>query len=150
MRHVILAFTLALASGCYTVNASLPGTLRSDVKSADTEQLGTLQIEKTNWYFAWGLINEPSADFFSTEIKRQVQAKGADGVSNLTYESEYGCVDILVGGITGGCVAPRTFKVSGNLVRIKPAPLPGKSVKTVDGTPVTPAAARLASAPQSF
>ena len=94
----------------------------------------------------WGLVGDPPPDFFSGEVKRQVQAKGGDGVVNLTYESQTGCVDLLVVGLSGGCVAPRTFKMSGDIVRIKSAPLPGKPAKSVDnGVPV--AADRLA---QSF
>lgn len=130
-RALVMVVAACWATGCYTVEANLPGTLRNDVKAADTEPKGTLTIEKTNWFLFWGLVGAPAPDFFSAEIKRQVQAKGADGVAKLTYESQDGCADLLVGGLTLGIVAPRTYKVTGDLVRIKAAPLPGKPSKTV-------------------
>lgn len=127
-----LAAAAVLAAGCYTTEAHLPGTLRNDVKSEHLESVGKLQIEKTNWFFLWALIGNPPPDFFSAEIKRQVKAKGGDGVSNMTYESEFGCVDLLVTGVTGGCVAPRTYKLTGDIVRIKAASLPGKPATTAE------------------
>lgn len=124
----IVALTVAAATGCYTVEANLPGTLRNDIKSDQTETVGTVSIEKGNWFFLWGLMGSPPSDFFSTELKQQVKAKGGDGVSGLTYESQNGCVDLLIGGLTCGIVGPMTFKVTGNVVRLKTAPIPGKSL----------------------
>lgn len=129
--NLVAAVAVASTSACYTVEANLPGTLRNDVKPDQTESAGKLAIEQTNWFFIWGLVGAPPADFFSAEIKRQVQAKGADGVANLTYESQNGCVDLIVSGLTLGCIGPRTYKVTGDIVRIKSAPLPGKPVKSV-------------------
>lgn len=127
-----LVVASALSAGCYTMDANLPGTLRNDLKPGETETVGKASIEKDNWYFFWGLMGEPAKDFFSTELKKQVKAKGGDGVVNLTYESQEGCFDLFIGAITGGCIGPRTFKLSGDIVRIKTAPLPGKSVATND------------------
>jgi hypothetical protein len=121
-------------SGCFTTRAELPGTLRADVTPQDVEKIGTLEIEKTNWFFLWGLVGQPPTDFFATDIQKAVQAKGADGVANLKYESQEGCVDWGVSGCTGYLVAPRTFKVTGDIVRIKKAPLPGKPAKVASSS----------------
>lgn len=145
MKRLLTALVAAVitvaAAGCYTTEANLPGTLRNDVKAEHLETVGKLQVEKTNWFFLWALIGNPPPDFFASEIKKQVQAKGADGVANLTYESEFGCVDLLVTGVTGGCVAPRSYKLKGDIVRIRAARLPGKPAKTVErGAPAGEAA----------
>lgn len=125
---------IALGSGCFTVNSELPGTLRGDVGSDDTERVGTMSIEKNHWFYIYGLVGETPKDFFSTEIKKAVQAKGADGVANLSYQSELGCMDLVISGCTIGCVAPRSYTITGDLVRIKKAPVAGKPAKvaTVD------------------
>ncbi len=135
MKMLLSISLLALAAaGCFTVNAELPGTLRGDVSEPEIEKVGTLSIEKTNWFFAWGLVGAPPKDFFSTDIQKAVQAKGADGVANLKYESQEGCVDWGISGCTGYLVAPRTFKVTGDIVRIKKAPLPGKPAKVASSS----------------
>lgn len=126
---VLCTLIAALSTGCFTTRADLPGTLRADVTPSDVEKVGTLEIEKTNWFFLWGLAGTPPKDFFATDIQKAVQAKGADGVANLKYESQEGCIDWGVSGCTGYLVAPRTFKVTGDIVRIKKAPLPGKPAK---------------------
>ena len=133
----ITALSLLASSGCFTVNAELPGALRND--KPETEKIGALNIEKDNYFFIEGLVGEPPRDFFSTEIKKQVQAKGGDGVSGLTYESSFGCFDLIIGGCTLGCVAPRSYKVTGDIIRIKSGRLPGKPAKTVDAAPLNAA-----------
>jgi hypothetical protein len=124
--------TLAVSGGCYTVNAELPGTLRGDVSSTDTEKVGSLSIETSHWFFLYGLVGETPKDLISTELKKQVQAKGADGVANMTYESEDGFIDLVIGNCSAGCVTPRTYRLKGDLVRIKKAPLPGRPAKVAD------------------
>lgn len=138
-----ILITGSLASGCYTVEANLPGTLRNDLKADQTESAGKVQIEKSHWWFLWGLVGAPPADVFSTELRQQVKSKGGDGVRGLVYESQEGCFDLFIGAITGGCIAPRTLKLSGEIVRIKTAPLPGKALAT---TSAAPADARVAQA----
>lgn len=120
-----------VAGGCYSVNANLPGTLRADVKPDQVEKIGDLDVQKTNYFFVAGLIGEPDPDLFAVEIKDQVQKKGADGVANLVYESQYSCGDIFITGVTLGCVAPRSFHITGDVVRIRAARLPGKPAKAV-------------------
>ena len=138
MRHIlILSAMVAALSGCFTVNADLPGTLRTDVTPEQTEKVGSLSFEDTHWYFIAGLVGAPPEDYFSTEIKKQVQARGADGVANLTYEAQSGCLDLVIQGCTCSIIAPRSYKVTGDIVRIKSAPLPGKPAKSADASDAT-------------
>ena len=136
LRLIAIALSLAALTGCYTVNAKLPGTVRTDVSADQTEKVGSLSYETTHWYFIAGLIGAPAEDVFSEEIKKQVQARGADGVANLTYEAKFGCLDIVLTACTCNIIAPRTYTVSGDIVRIKAAPLPGKPAKSADASDV--------------
>lgn len=137
LRLITLALVLAASTGCFTLNASLPGTLRNDVKSDQTEKVGTLSYETTHWFYLFGLVGAPEEDIFAAEIKKQVQARGADGVANLTVESKAGCFDLLVNYCTCQLIAPRTYNVTGDIVRIKAAPLPGSPAKAADASDVT-------------
>jgi len=130
MKRVLALLVVATlaASGCFTANAQLPGTLRNDLESNDVESAGRVEIEKTNWFFLFGLVGAPQPNFLSDELKQQVKAKGGDGVRNLTYEAQFGCVDLIVGFLTFQCVSPRTYKVTGEVVKIKAARIPGKNV----------------------
>jgi hypothetical protein len=121
--------TVVATSGCFTVRAELPGALRSDVATTDTDKVAELKVETTAWFFLAGLLGEPPKDFVANEIRRQVQAKGADGVAGLTYRSEFGCVDLAIGGCTAGLVTPRSIRVSGDIVRIRKAPLAGRPAR---------------------
>jgi hypothetical protein len=149
--HCLLVAAAATAvvlacSGCFTLNAELPGSLRGDVNAEDVEKVGDLQIEKGHWFFIGGLVGEPPRDFLAAEIKKQVQAKGGDGVNRLRYESEFGCLDLAIEGCTFSIIAPRTYRVSGEIVRIKKAPLPGKPAKVAS----SPTAAPVVVATQRF
>src|SRR5688572_26392047 len=112
LARIVCVFLLAgSASGCFSVNAQLPGTLRGDVGPDRVEALGNVEIEKNSWFFLWGLIGSPPEDFFREELARQVGAKGGDGIAGLVYESEQTCGDLCLGGITLGCIMPRTFRL---------------------------------------
>ncbi len=118
-----------LGSGCMTVKAQLPGTLRGDVEKTDVEKVGSFKYETGNWFFLWGLIGAPAEDVFAKEIRQQVLSKGADGVENLAVTSKSGCLDLIIGACTCALVVPRSYEVTGDLVRIKKAPLPGNPPK---------------------
>ncbi len=125
-RVLVPLIATFVASGCYTVNASLPGTLRSDVAQQDYERIGVVTIEKNHWFYIYGLVGEVPPDFFAPEIKKAVQQKGGDGLANINYQSEFGCLDLIISQCTAGCVVPRTYKLTGDIVRIKKAPPPGR------------------------
>ena len=56
---VVASVVLGLcASGCLTMNSDLPGALRSDLSTADTEVVGRASVEKNHWFFLFGLIGE--------------------------------------------------------------------------------------------
>lgn len=133
MLRLLTVFALGLASlassACFTMNADLPGTLRGDVANGDVERIGSISYETGHWFYLWGLVGAPPRDVFAAEISKQVRAKGGDGVANLRYEGEFGCIDIGIGGCTGGCIMPRTYRVTGDVVRIKKAPLAGRPPK---------------------
>lgn len=120
-----LAVALVALPGCYTVNADLPGTLRSDVTKDDVETVGRFDVQKSNNFLFWGLSGQPPPDFISTELKREVKAKNGDGVQNLEYHSEAGCSDILLNYVTCGILGPRTFRFTGDVVRIRKPTLAG-------------------------
>jgi hypothetical protein len=147
LRPLLAAVALVGASGCYTVNADLPGTLRGDVADSEVERVGTVTVEKSQWFFLWGLVGETPKDFVAEELKKQVQSKGADGVANLTWQSQFGCVDLLASACTVGCVTPRSYKVTGDLVRIKKSPLAGKPAKAAEA-PLPPSTTTVADAQQ--
>lgn len=130
MNKLIAAVALATigASGCFTANANLPGTLRNDVDDKQAEGVGRVEIEKTHYYFILGLVNAPPPGFLGDELKTQVKQKGGNGVRNLTYEAQFGCLDLVITQLTLGCVAPRTYKVSGEIVKLSAPPVPGKAV----------------------
>lgn len=124
-RLLGLIAIVALGSGCHTMNASLPGTLRSDVSSKDTETVGSVSIEKTHMFFLWGLVGAPEKTFLIDDLTKQVAARGGDGVANLRYESQIGCLSLLIGNVTCGIVSPRDYKVTGDIVKIKVPTLAG-------------------------
>lgn len=150
MKRVILliAAVVALGSGCFTVNAAVPGTLRSDVQTSETESVGTVAIEKTHFFFFWGLVGAPEKSFISDDLTKQVSARGGDGVANLRYEAQTGCLSLLISSVTCGIVAPRDYKVTGEVVKIKvptlaggtnqPLQAPPSAANPTPGTPDTP------------
>lgn len=145
IRALATAAVVVASSGCFTMNAAVPGTLRSDVESTDVDRVGTLNVEKTNFFFFWGLVGAPDKTFFQEELKQQVAANNGDGVANLRYEAQEGCVSLIIGGITCGIVAPRDYKLSGDIVRIKVPtvagganqPLPPPPASAGDAAPIT-------------
>jgi hypothetical protein len=152
MRHVNILASLVVAavagSGCYTVEAQMPGTLRGDVGAADVEKVGTVKLEKGNTFLFWGLTGSPPPDFFSADLKAAVKAKGGDGAQNIVYESQTSCGDLFIGCITCGIADPREFTLSADVVRLKNAPVPGTGGGAVGApNPVPPDAAAPAPAP---
>jgi hypothetical protein len=132
---VVVAFACgAICSACYTTRAELPGTLRGDVKASDVEKVGALDVEVEHTFFLDGFVGSTPADFLAVPIRKAVQARGADGVANVVYESEQGCGDTALSTCTLGCFAPRTYRVRGDIVRIRAPRLPGRPAKLVDAS----------------
>jgi hypothetical protein len=129
VKPAILFVVVAALAGCYTVNADLPGALRGDVKPEQTEKIGSFSVQKSNTFYLFGLVGAPGPDFFAAELRRQVDDKHADGVASLRIQSEWGCVDLIVSNVTLGCISPRTYTISGDVVRIKTPPIAGKKPK---------------------
>jgi hypothetical protein len=130
---------LAVFPGCSTVNADLPGVLRSDVTKADVETVGRLDVQRGHTFYLWGLLNQPPADFIAPALVREVKAQRGDGVQGFEYQSESTLTDCILSIFTLGILTPRTFRFTGDIVRIrKPA--------SADG-PVTGAEAEQSLAP---
>ena len=134
MRLLLLAIAFVMTSACYTTRAELPGTLRNDVKPSDVEKVGALDVEVEHTFFLEGLVGATAPDFLAAPIRKQVQARGADGVMNVVYESEQGCGDTALSTCTLGCFAPRTYRVRGDIVRIRATRLPGRPAKLVQSS----------------
>ena len=130
----LLLFGFVFLGGCYTVNAELPGTLRGDLAPEEIDTIGSFRIQKGNVYFFHGLLGAPNPDFFAADIAKEVISQGGDGVVNLTYEAETSCTDVGITYLTLSIVAPRSYTVSGDVVKIRKAPLPGK--KILEAAPV--------------
>jgi hypothetical protein len=126
-----LAALAAFATGCFTINASVPGTVRGDIEADDYETVGSFEHEVNHWFIPCGLGEAPEAEF-RKEMLKAAKEQGADGVANVKFEAYNGCMDIIIGGLCP-ILAPRTFKMSGDLVRIKKPPLPGN--KPTDAPP---------------
>jgi hypothetical protein len=124
-----LALLTAVATGCFTMDANVPGTLRTDLSKTDYEKVGEIKHEYSHWFFLWGLVGQPEPDVFANIMKTEVQKKGADGVANFTLEGQWGCFDLGVGCVTLGIISPRTYNISADIVRVKTTPLPGKPAK---------------------
>jgi hypothetical protein len=138
-RILIAALALLTASGCLTMNASLPGTLRNDVQPEQTETVGKFETNVNHWFIPCGLGEAPEAEFRKA-LLQEAKAKGADGVANVKFEAYNGLMDWVIGCLSCNIIASRNFKLSGDLVRIKKPALPGSKpteappagVQTVD------------------
>lgn len=134
MRGLVVVALMALgASGCFTMRAELPGVLRDDLKPDESENLGPLVVEKKHYFLLNGLLGKVPKDFLAADVKAAVQKRGGDGVAGLKYQSEHTCADSALGACTLGCFVPRTYRVTGTVVRIHAARLPGRPAKLVEG-----------------
>ncbi|OGQ18110.1 MAG: hypothetical protein A2138_11645 [Deltaproteobacteria bacterium RBG_16_71_12] len=124
------------ASGCFTMNAELPGVLRNDLTPADHESLGAFTVEGRHWFLIDGLFGKPPRDLLAADIRAAVQKRGGDGATGLSYESEHTCGDTAIGTCTLGCLVPRSYRIKGTVVRIRAPRLPGRPAKLVDAVPL--------------
>lgn len=123
-RAALLCLALLLGgTGCFTLNASLPGTLRGDLSEERLEPVGTFEHEVSYWFVPCGFGEAPEAEL-RKELLRAARESGADGVTNLRFEAYLTPMDCLVGRVCP-VIQPRTFRLSGHLVRIKDPPPPG-------------------------
>jgi hypothetical protein len=130
-RSLVAACTalvlLSLASGCYTMRAQLPGTLRADVGDRDVEVAGRYEIVVRRTYFFWGLLApSPVERAIADDLPRACARAGADGAANLLFEAHFSPLDWAIATATLGVVTPRSYRVRGDLVRIAAPPPAGK------------------------
>lgn len=125
-RSALLLCVVAVASGCFTMRASMPGALRGDLEDEEVLVQGRLDVEVSRLYLFWGLVPTADEEDLASAMRAAVEERQADGVANLVYESHFSPLDVVLQVITLGIVAPRTYRVRGDVVRIEAAPLPGQ------------------------
>ena len=62
----------------------------------------------------------------------------ADGVANLLFEARFSALDVTLSQLTLGLVAPRSYRVRADLVRIDAPPLPGRPLPLGARSPALP------------
>lgn len=124
-RALLLVVAAALASGCFTMRAQLPGALRVDLEDEEVVVGGRFDIEVSRLYLFWGLVPVADESDLAAAMQEAAAREGVDGVANLTFESRFSGMDFALQMLTLGIVAPRTYRVRGDLVRINAPPLPG-------------------------
>jgi hypothetical protein len=127
MRNRLFAVVAAwaLLSGCYTAEGRLPGTVRPNLAATDYTKIKSFSVEVTNYFFVYGLAGAPEPSLFADTIQKEVKAAGGDGVVNLVIAGEetFGDVCISIIACGGLIVSPRTFTISGDIVKFNVAPL---------------------------
>jgi hypothetical protein len=147
-RTLLLTCACVLATGCSTMTATLPGTLRNTVSDLDIETVGTVQIERTQTYLLWGLVGAPPQDWIARELAQQLQSQHGEGMARIVFESQTGCLDLTITGLTLGCIAPRSYRLHGDVVRWRTGAHPASTAPVAPESPLpvtapaTPDAAR--------
>lgn len=122
-----LGALLVVAGGCYTLDAALPGHARLDV-GGQIEIIGSIDETFTHTYYLGGLLAPPPEDVLAHILLDRVQALGGDGVANLVFESFFTASDVVVRTFSVSLVAPRTYRLRADVVRIHAPPYPGHPV----------------------
>lgn len=117
-----------LATGCLTSRSALPGVLRSDLNSNAVTVVETMDVSHTHFFLFWGLAPDAPEDLFRHDIQAAVANAGADGVANVRLEAHYTVVDGIVNMLTMGLLAPRTYRLRGDVVRIAAPPMKGRKL----------------------
>ncbi len=124
MRAFVAVLALASTTGCYTLRADVPGVMRDRVD--DAVIVGTFDETVTRTYFFGGLIGPSDQDLFRDAMLESARAHQADGVANLMFEARFSPMDYALSIGTCAVVAPRTYRLKGDLVRLRGAPAPGR------------------------
>jgi len=130
VRAGSLAVLIALAasSGCYSMHANLPGTWRRPAPSEDVQVLGRVDVTTTHLWFLGGLVPPPSADIYSAAVLAKVAAAGGDGIANVVIDTRFEAMDVVLSAFTLGIVAPRTYRIRADIVRLPTAAPPGRAL----------------------
>ena len=124
-----LLLSALFSTGCFTINAKLPGTLRGDLSDEDVEVVGTYTYEGTET-FILGYGTKKSTAYYD-DLMRAAAEQKADGLTNIRFESYFTQSDWILRHLTCTCISPRTYRLSGDLVRIKERPLRGNKTPEV-------------------
>lgn len=137
-RLVVTLLVALLGGGCYTMRAQLPGALRDDLRDEQVIVVGRVEREVGHVYLLGGLLNPPPEDLVARELEAAVAEAGADGVANLLFEARFSALDVTLSQLTLGLVAPRSYRVRADLVRIDAPPLPGRPLPLGARSPALP------------
>lgn len=120
-RSVLLALLLGiqlLLSSCYTLTAHVEDTdkpilVNRSVHYANAQKTNFV-TEGAQFFFFWGLVGN---DNKAIEDKLLQQLGNQQALQNVKVSSEFSFGDMFVSAITLGIVAPRTFKVTGEVIK---------------------------------
>lgn len=116
----------SLASGCFSMRTQLPGAVRADLDDEQVIVHGRVDVEVSRVYLFWGLLPLGDDEALALALRDNAVQQGGDGVANLVFDTYFSPVDVMLQTITLGILAPRTYRLRGDVVRIRAAPLPGR------------------------
>lgn len=112
-------------AACYTMNANLPGTWRAPAQTETVEVVGRLDVTTTHTWLLGGLVAPPPSDLYSEAVLSRVEAARGDGIANVVVDTRFSGLDILLRSFTLGIIAPRTYRIRADIVRLSTPPPPG-------------------------
>lgn len=124
---IVVAVAALSLAGCYTFRADIPGHARTDL-DAHVEIVGSIDEVFTHMYLLGGLLNPPPEDMLGEILLERVREANGDGIANLVFESAFEPPDVLIRTFTFFVVAPRSYRVRADIVRIHAPALPGAAV----------------------
>jgi hypothetical protein len=122
---VATVVVVVAGNGCYTMRAELPGTYRRALPDEEITVVDRIDFRTTHYYFL-ALAPQPPADVLSAPMLEAVRQAGGDGVANVIVDSEFTASDFFVRAITLGIIAPRSYRLRADVVRLGSPPPPGK------------------------
>ena len=118
----VLLITSVLLSGCFAqkyVAGSLDQQAKMSGAAAETQQYDVIKsfsvTDRSGW-FVFGLIPVAHTDVQEI-VDQEVKSVGGDAVINLTVESKYDFVDVLIGILVGGIYNSRVSYISGDVIK---------------------------------
>ncbi|MBI1947175.1 MAG: hypothetical protein HYS27_15875 [Deltaproteobacteria bacterium] len=136
-----LAALIAAASsgGCFTMHADLPGTWRAPAASEPIEVVGRLDVTTSHTWLLGGLLAPPPSDLYRAAVLAKVEAAGGHGIANVVVDTRFTGIDVMLRAVTLGIVAPRTYRIRADIVRLSTPPPPGAPLLRREGARPAPA-----------
>jgi hypothetical protein len=120
-RSVLLTLLLGshlFLSSCYTLTAHVENTdkpilVNRSVLYANAEKSNFVS-EGAQYFFFWGLVGNDN-QVIQEKLLQQLGTHQA--LQNVKVSSEFSFGDMLISAITLGIVAPRSFRVTGEVIK---------------------------------